>query len=44
MLHAVNGRKSILFFQKEFSVVLGFLHVESVSGGRVLKNYLLKLL
>lgn len=42
MLHAVNGRKSILFLQKEFSVVLGFLHVESVSG--VLKNYLIKLL
>lgn len=32
MLHAVKGRKSILFFQKEFSVVLGFLHVENISA------------
>lgn len=43
MLRAVNGRKSVMFFQKEFSAVLGFLLVESVSGSRVLKNYLLKI-
>lgn len=44
VLHAVKGRKSILFFQKEFSVVFGFLHVENISGGRVLQNYLPKVL
>lgn len=38
VLHAINVKKSISFFQKEFSVVLGFLCVENVNGGVVLQN------